>query len=214
MTSERQPVSASDRDTEQTGFSRHLDQLIGCVPEALCAAFVDGDGETVDLASKIDLFDARIAGAEMAIALDSVRRTCAKTKIGSPLEVRIEGTERCMLARHVGEGYNLVVLLQGHTLGARAAEATAEASTRLLVEAGFDSRTGPALLRSVEQRSAPSGLQFPRAFELAGRRRRVESVLGHSIDGSTVQFLVRLDDGEELFVVHRTDSHEWVRGET
>jgi predicted regulator of Ras-like GTPase activity (Roadblock/LC7/MglB family) len=200
------------RDLDATGFSKHLDELVKQLPEALCAVFVDGEGETVDLASRVSPFDARIAGAEMSIVLDSVRRARAKLGEGALVELRIEGNTRSILVRHVAEGYDIVVLVESASITGRVAEATAEASFGLMKETGLRPPPRTPILRAVEHRPSRIGIMVPTSFEENGRRRRVETILGHRDDGDgLVRFLVRLDDGEELVVVHDQNQARWIR---
>jgi predicted regulator of Ras-like GTPase activity (Roadblock/LC7/MglB family) len=200
------------RDLDSTGFSSHLDELVRQVPEAICAVFIDGEGETVDLASRVNPFDARIAGAEMSIVLDSIRRSRTKLGEGAVIELRIEGNARSILVRHVAEGYDIVVLVDSASITARVAEATAAASFALLKETGLKPPPRAPILRAVEHRPSRMGILVPTAFEENGRRRRVETILGHRDDGDgLVRFLVRLDDGEELVVVHDRAQARWIR---
>jgi hypothetical protein len=209
--SSRPPKRSSARDVADTGFSRHLDALIRQVPEALCAVFVDGEGESVDLSARVDAFDARITAAELAIVLASLRRSSAKQQCGEVLELRCECPERSLIARHVSEGYDLVVLVQSDTISARAAEMTAATAIALMVEAGLKPPSSYAVLRSVEQRPSRSGLAVPRSFEESGVRRRIEAVLGHRQEGSQVRYLVRLDTGEEMMIAHDSNTGRWLR---
>lgn len=200
------------RDQADTSFTRHLETLLRQLPEALCAIFVDGEGEAVDLAARLDLFDARIAGAELAIVMASARMATERMRAGTTLEVRIEGAARSIIVRHVSEGYDLVVLVSAETISAHVADVTAATAIALLVEAGLDPPPSYALLRSVEQRPSRTGLSVPSAFDDFGVRRRVTSVLGHSVEGGEVKFLVRLDNGQELVLVNERATGKWTRG--
>jgi predicted regulator of Ras-like GTPase activity (Roadblock/LC7/MglB family) len=201
----------SVRDQDATGFTRHLDTLLRQLPDAVCAVFVDSEGETVDLSSRMDAFETRIVGAELAILLASVRASQARLHHGEALELRVEGNERSFIARTVGEGYDLVVLVRSSTISARVAEMTAATAIALLVEAGLKPPPSYATLRSVEQRESRSGMPVPSAFDESGVRRRVEAVLGHRQDGAEVKFLVRVDDGEELVIAREQTTGRWRR---
>lgn len=207
------PPSLTERDKTATGFSRHLDTLLGQVPEALCAIFIDSEGEAIDLASCIDLFDARIAGAEMAVALSSARTMSQKLRQGDSVEVRIEGTRRSIIARHVAEECHLVVMVSTPSISAHVAEATAMTALAILTESGLKPPAAAYLvLRSVEQRPNRTGMPVPSSFEGHGVRHKVEAVLGHRNEGAEVRFLVRLDNGEELVMVHDRVNGGWKRG--
>jgi predicted regulator of Ras-like GTPase activity (Roadblock/LC7/MglB family) len=206
------PAPPQARDQDSTGFTKHLDSLVRQVPEALCAVFVDAEGEAVDLATRIDPFDARITAAESAIVLHALRASREKLGEGALLEFRIEGVDRSLIIRIVSKGYDLVLLVSGSAISGRAAEMTAATALALLVEAGLSAPPSYAVLRSVEQRPSRIGFVVPTAFEEQGVRRRVEAILGHRDDGDGhVKFLVRLDDGEELVVTHDRVLNRWQR---
>lgn len=206
-----QPPDAIQRDQAVTGFTRHLNALLRQLPEAVCAVFIDTEGETVDLSSRMDPFEARIAGAEMAIVLGSARTAQTKLGHGALIELRIEATERSIIARTVSDGYDLVVLTRSPSISARTAETTAATAIALLAESRLPPPPSYAVLRSVEQRESRTGMKVPSAFEENGVRRRIESVLGHRREGNQITFLVRLDDGEEMVIAHDADSGRWRR---
>lgn len=200
------------RDFDATMFSRLLAGLVHGIPEALCAVFVDGEGETVDLASRVDPFDARIAAAEMSIVLHGLRQSREKLDEGRVLELRIEGNKRSILVRHVSKGYDLVVLLGAAAVSAHAAELAVGAASSLAREAGLTLPPATPLLRAVELRPSRIGILVPASFEENGVRHRIAAILGHRDDGDgVVRFLVRLEDGEELVVLHDRTAATWVR---
>lgn len=205
------PEAAVVRDQDVTGFTGHLTALLRQVPEALCAVFVDGEGEAVDLSSRLDAFDARIAGAELAIVMAGAREAAQKLRQGALLELRFEGSARSVIVRHVSEGYDLVVLVESDTISARAAEATAATAVALMAEAKLPPPPSYAVLRSVEYRASRTGIAMPRAFDEGGVRRRIEAVLGHREEGGEMKFLVRLDTGEELLIAREHATGRWQR---
>jgi predicted regulator of Ras-like GTPase activity (Roadblock/LC7/MglB family) len=204
--------STLDRDQAITGFSRHLDGLLAQLPEALCAVFVDPEGETVDVSARVDPFDARVAGAEMAIVLGSARAASRKLGYGDTLEVRLESPQRSVIVRAVSEGYELVLLVGAPAISARAAELVAQTAVALLTEAGLPPPPSYATLRSVERKPSQTGMLVPAAFDDRGVRRKVTAVLGHRTEGGAVKFLVRVDTGEELLLVNEPISGRWTRG--
>ena len=211
MNMSRRP-STAPRDQAATGFSKHLDALVRQVPEALCAVFVDGEGETIDLATRMDTFEARVVGAELAIVLASARNARLKLNEGALLELRIEGATRSVVVRTVSEGYDLTLMVNSADISARVAEVVAATALALLLEAGLKPPPSYAVLRSVEQRPSRMGIAVPTAFEEGGIRRRVEAVLGHRDDGDgVVKLLVRLAGGEELVVAHDRSVGQWRR---
>ncbi|MEI8259266.1 MAG: hypothetical protein WCJ30_26660, partial [Deltaproteobacteria bacterium] len=68
------------------------------------------------------------------------------------------------------------------------------------------------VLRAVEQRPSRIGILVPSSFEENGVRRRIAVILGHRDEGDgVVRFLVRLEDGEELVVLHDRQAATWKR---
>lgn len=202
------------RDQAATGFSVVLDELVRSVPEALCAVFVDPEGETVDLATRIDAFDARVTGAEFTIVLSLVRACLAKFSCGSALEFRTEGPRRSVIVRVVSEGYDLVLLVASPTITARAADQVALASLQLLREAGLPSPPSFARLRGAE---APARISSkfrgvgPLLIDDAGVQKRVEQTLGFYQGDQGTEVLVRLADGEELLAWFDPGTNRWTR---
>lgn len=202
------PVRA--RSFARTGFSDALDQLLERVPEALCATFIDSEGETVDTATRVDVFDARVAGAVMALPLASAKSVSRALGLGALVELRVLGVQRALWARHIGGDTDLVMLLDGGSVSARTASLGAAAAAALRVEAGIDPTRAQQVLRSVELRTDPEGRPLPTAFDHDGRRQRVSAVLGIASEGEETLFLVRTDRGEEC-VVRRGADGRWHR---
>jgi|LNFM01.1.fsa_nt_gb hypothetical protein len=202
------------RDQAVTGFSAVLDALVAAVPNALCAVFVDPEGETVDLCARIDPFDARITGAEFTIVLAAVRQSTAKLSAGSALEVRVEGTRRSAIARCVSEGYDLVLLVGSPTITARVADAVVDAAIELLRESGLPPPPSFARLRAAEAPPKVSSRfrsMGPVVIDDGGVQRRVEQSLGFYQGEAGIEVLVRLDDGEELLVWFDATINRWTR---
>lgn len=204
----------SSRDQATTGFSAVLDELVASVPNALCAVFVDPEGETVDLAARIDPFDARITGAEFTIVLAAVRQCSQKLSAGATLEIRVEGKRRSAIARCVSEGYDLVLLVGSPTITARVADAVVDAAAELLRESGLPPPPSFARLRGADGPSRVSSrfrTMGPIFIEDAGVQRRVAQSLGFYQGEAGVEVLVRLDDGEELLVWFDSTINRWTR---
>ena len=199
------------RELLPTGFTPVLESLLRALPEALCAVFVDEEGEAIDLATRIDGFDARVAGAETAIVLSRWRALSSLRQHGPVIELQIVGGSRSLVARSVGGGYDLVVLLstQGVTAAVSARCATAAGSLR--DEAHISAPTPRSVLRAVELRPSETVGEVPRAFVEDGVRRRVAAVLGVLDEGTARAFLVRTVEGEELLVLHNRHTGQWRR---
>ncbi len=79
------------RDSDRTGFTATLEALLDLLPDALCATFLDSEGETIDLATRVDPFDARIYSAEFALPLASMRAASRELGVGTTRELRLVG---------------------------------------------------------------------------------------------------------------------------
>lgn len=198
------------RGVEITGFTPILEGLVYEVDEALCAVFIDGEGETIDFATRIDPFEARILAAEMALPLASTLQLAELTNLGTILELRVQTSARSLLARHVTDRCFLVLGLANPTLRAWAAERCAMAAQALCVEAGQPLSGALSVLRAVELVER-EGDAFPTAFVDGGIRRRVSAVLGVERHPDRSLYLVRTDEGEEVLVEHDHGQRLWRR---
>lgn len=198
------------RDLAPTGFTAILEALVQGLPEALCAVFVDGEGETIDYASRIDPFDARIVGAEAAIPLSRARALARLTELGDILELRIDGARRTLLARHVTDDCTLVLVVDEPSVRVAAVERCAQAAQALCIESGHPLPGALRVLRAVERQHGVERA-MPRAFIDGGARRTVSAVLGVQRGPAHDTFLVRTDAGEELVVEHEHATGRWRR---
>jgi hypothetical protein len=202
------------RDQTETGFSPILDGLLEGLPEALCAVFVDPEGEAIDLSSRIDPFESRIVGAELAVALAHCRASCARVRAGQHLELRIEGSARSILSRVVSDGYDLVILLGSSTVSAKASERGARAAVELLREAGLPDPASFVTLAGHDTDLRGAGM-LPIArgavIDDEGAPLRVAAVLGFAQGHARVAALVRCEGGQELLVEQDPQTSRWTR---
>lgn len=199
------------RSLARTGFTAPLEALLRDLPGVLCATFIDSEGETIDLATRIDAFDARIAGALFALPLESVRALLAALRAGGLAELRAEGGARSMLVRHVAEGCDLVVVTRGPAIGAAVTVRCAVTAQELCAEADLPPPSHHRALQIVELRRRPDGRAAPRAFVEGGVRRWIVAVLGVAERGSRAVWLVRTSRGEELLLAHDLATDRWER---
>lgn len=198
------------RDLAATGFTPILEALVHDLPETLCAVFVDAEGETIDYATRIDPFEARVVGAEAAIPLSRARALARRTGLGDILEVRLDGARRTLLARQVTEACALVLMVDAPSVRVEAVEHCARAAEALCIESGHPLPGALRVLRAVELQDGV-GQALPRAFVEGGTRRTVSAVLGTLPGPAHDTFLVRTDDGEELVLEHQHATGRWSR---
>ncbi len=193
------------RDVDATAFSAALETLLLAVPEALCATFVDAEGETIDLATRIDIFDAKIYAAEVAPLLARLRTASRELQAGAPAELRLAGERRSAVVRHVADGCDVLLVLDGTGSLARGAWACREAARALAAETGLGSR------RSVSTPPEADPGETPRAYVRDGRVCRVDAVLGAPDVTEPEALLVRTPDGEEEMIVRDPATQRWYR---
>jgi len=201
-------VSSPDvrpRDVDATAFTAALESLLLAVPEALCATFVDAEGETIDLATRVDPFDAKVYAAEVAPLLARLRTASRELGAGAPEEARLVGERRAAVARHVADGCDVLVVLEGTAALARAAWACRGAARALAAETGLGGR------RTISTPPEAGDGETPRAFVRDGRVVRVEAVLGAPDITVPEALLVRTPEGDEELIVRDPATQRWYK---
>lgn len=193
------------RDVDATAFSAALEALLLDVPDGLCATFVDAEGETIDLSTRIDVFDAKVYAAEVAPLLARLRTASRELQAGAPEELRLVGERRAAVVRHVADGCDVLVVLEGTASLARAAWACREAARALAEETGLGGG------RSISSPPETDAGETPRAFLRDGRVCRVDAVLGAPDVTEPEALLVRTPDGAEEMIVRDPVTQRWYR---
>jgi hypothetical protein len=197
------------RELDVTGFTEPLETLVAALPEAESATFIDDEGEAVDLAARVDPYEARIAGAILSLPLHLARSFARRTGLGEVLGLWVVGDRRAALTRRVGEGLDVVLVIEGTVARARVQEALSEAAESLRYEAGL---AGEASGFEVESRTMSSGSVRPVAVIDRGVRREVREVLGVLHEASVTHVLVRTDGARELLLHYDRETRRWRRG--
>ncbi len=197
------------RELDVTGFTEALETLVAALPEAESATFIDDEGEAVDLAARVDPYEARIAGAILSLPLHLARSFARRTGLGEVLGLWVVGERRAALTRRVGDGLDVVLVIEGTVARARVQEALSEAAESLRYEAGL---AGEALGFEVEARTMSSGSVRPVAVIDRGVRREVREVLGVLHEASVTHVLVRTDGARELLLHYDRETQRWRRG--
>lgn len=193
------------RDNDETAFTAHLEALLRSLPEALCATFLDAEGETIDLATRVDPFDARIYAAELALPLASMRSAGKQLDVGPIRELRLVGEARSAVVRSVIDGCDVLLIIDGEAALGRAAYECERAADRLAEEAGMPTR------RPLSVHPEGASGETPQAFLEDGRTRRVAAVLGAPDATLTEALLVRTAEGDECVIARDPTTHRWFR---
>lgn len=203
------------RDMEETGFTPILRRLVSAIPEVRAAVFVDEEGECVDYCSRVDVFAAKVAGAQLHVAIRAVMGSGARC-LGAPRALHVVADSAELLVRRVSDEYTLVVVCDPPApLGAL--QGRVEAAVCELRSEGGIARPAWEPEREtlrVELRSSAGWGYAPTAFSERGRRHALAAVVGRWIDHEdqgAVCFMVRTESGEETVLVHRAWEGRWVR---
>lgn len=207
MSTRRPPMRA--RGLDVTGFTEPLEALVRALPEAESATFIDDEGEAVDLAARVDPFEARIAGAVLSLPLHLARGFARRAGLGEVLGLWVIGERRAALTARVGDGLDVVLVTEGTEAGDRVRAALAEATEALRFEAGLAGDGGGF---AVEARTSDAGSVRPVAVTEGGVRREVREVLGVLREEAVTHVLVRTDGPRELLLRYDRETRRWRRG--
>jgi hypothetical protein len=202
------------RDQEPSVFSAILARLCEA-SSALGAALVDGEGETVDYAGRIEPFELRVSAAELRIVL----ATLQATSIGqwnSTHELLLRCAKHSFAVRSLTDGYALVLVLPRFAF---------RVSRRALAEAAFDleRESGLSLLgvkerlrwlrvdvrASVEDEDRPQVVWYQRGWRPVTLLGRFQSA---DLEPEEVGYLARFATGPEVLLV-RESRGMWFAGE-
>ena len=200
----RKARSSELRDQAPSGFNSALERLCESTC-ALSAALVDSIGETVDYAGTVAPYETRVAAAEWALILKSIRSISSFTW-KSATELSFRGKRRTFVVVALGQGYALVLELRARRLSA-SARALSEAVRSISDEAGLELPATWSTPEKVWMRvevEADRGLRRPLAIMRGGRWCGVE-VLGrlarNQLLPSESGYRVRTNDGAELTLI-------------
>jgi predicted regulator of Ras-like GTPase activity (Roadblock/LC7/MglB family) len=207
MITRRPPMRA--RELDVTGFTEPLEALVHELPEAVSATFIDEEGEAVDLATRVEPFEARVAGALLALPLHVARRFARRVGSGEVRGLWLIGETRSALTARVGEGLDLVLVIEGTVARGRVCEALAEAAASLRFEAGLAG--GEAERFAVEAVVMSSGSVRPVAVIERGVRHEVREVLGVLQEDTSLHVLVRTEGQREMLLQYDAETGRWRR---
>ncbi|MDY0003699.1 MAG: roadblock/LC7 domain-containing protein [Polyangia bacterium] len=103
-------------------FGELLAELVGDIPGALGAVFIDWEGEAVDQFSHIPVMDILLVGAHWGVVLRQVRELLLKHGWGEPQVLLLNGQEREILIKPIAGEYCVVLAMRSGTHIATALE--------------------------------------------------------------------------------------------
>ena len=116
-------------------FQYVLANLLADNDQALGALFLDGTGETVDLAcSEFTPYQMRVVGAYLGIYLRQLEKLLANNDLGEPRMIHIEKEALHIYAMPLPDGYYLALVQRHPALVARARATMEEAVEQLKQE--------------------------------------------------------------------------------
>lgn len=200
------------KTTHETGFSPILERLVAQVSGCHAAAFVDDEGEAIDIAGRGTHFDVCVTGAHMRILLDEARLA----GFGKVRQIAINGIRRSFVARTLLENCALTLILSPRAALAVSSRAIEVASFALEREAGFrtndenpswfpvdvfpagrPTRARSVPVRPVSKSQAPPWREFEILGTLVGLKRGERG------------YRVRLESGMEMMVVREPLGAWW-----
>lgn len=134
----QQPPGPLLRDRPASPFSEVLGKFIDIHASTLLAVFVDGEGECVDYASRLDPFEALLMGAQiLPLTLDLAARV-RKLGAGTLVSWMVEAGARDLVIRRVTDDHTVIVALCAGAVSARLLRAMSALAEALRREAGFE----------------------------------------------------------------------------
>ena len=197
-----------ERTQDSSVFSAFLERLVASVPGCRAAAFVDAEGEAVDLGGHGDEFEIKVAAAELLILLD-----VARSLPGGEKRAIIVGTpRRSYLARALPEGYAIVLELAPGAAFAVSERALVECALAIAKEAGFAERNEKTQWFAVEVLPRGSRRVRPKkAKSLSGSVWHDVDVLGAVVGLGKRErgYRVRLTNGAEMTLLREPMGKWW-----
>lgn len=196
------------RDQAPSTFAPTLGRLCSSAG-VLGAALVDGDGEAVDYAGRVDSFDIRVSAAEWRIILARLGRS-PFPPWRDTRQLMVRGVNKSFGAVLLPEGYALVVQLVPRCFRV-SPRAISEASREICENAGLPLPEPPsAQWRRVQVTESPAPHRRPQLVWVNRKWLPVE-VLGRWVDPellpNEIGYRVRLLGGEEITLVREPLAH-------
>ena len=205
------------RSRPESRFGQILAGLLSAHPQVESAAFVDAYGECIDYASRLDPFEAEVAGAQLLTLQSELAERLGRLGAGALVLWTIEAEQRDFIVRRVTEDHCAVIALSAAGLSAHLLRSMAALAEALRREGGLDAPhwdAGSGPFQVLVRPSAGFGYA-PDALVEDGRLTKVE-VLGRWTERGLISaeevvcFRVRSDD-RELTLAHDRSLDRWQR---
>lgn len=115
-------------------FAEYLSELVGTVPGALGAVFLDWEGEAVDQFSHLPLMDILLVGAHWGVVLRMVQEVLEKHAWGEARMILLNGPDHDIVIRPITGEYCVVLAMRGGTHIATALEALDKVCDKIRTE--------------------------------------------------------------------------------
>ena len=118
-------------------FGELLAELVGTVPGAVGAVFVDWDGEAVDQFGHIPEMDIRIIGAHWGIVVNLTKQILKKNRYGKPDMIILSSEKREVIIQTVTPDYFVVLTMKRGTHLGHALKEVTRVSKAIREEMGY-----------------------------------------------------------------------------
>jgi len=200
-------IPPEGRDQIPTSFADILQDLLWLEPRAIAAVLIDTEGETVDYASSLPSYFAKVAAANLRVVLDEIIGVWGKLGAGSLTDATVRADRRSFFVRPLPDGYALVLVLRRRVF-AISMRAVALAACRLSKEAGWPSPAEENLpWHPAEIATGPTDRFRPLQMKTGDVWEHIEvlgSVVGLARDGGEKGYRCRLQGGAEITLVRES----------
>lgn len=189
-------------------FEALLWGVVQTIAGCRAAAFVDQEGEAVDIAGWGDAYEVKVVAAHCNVLLHDADR------LGAPVEQLLVGAGRkSLIAVRLAEGYSLVMILSARAAFHVSPRAIEHWSLELGKEAGFTQKQPRQRWRPVDVETASRLAKRPLRIRTGHEWRKLQ-VLGAlvGLKKSERGYRVRVDTGAELNLVREPLGHWWADG--
>ena len=206
------------RDRPESRFGYILGGLLEAHRQVDSAAFVDGEGECIDYASRLEPYEAELAGAQLLVVTAELVRRMAGMNAGALILWTVEAGQRDFVVRRVTDEHCVVLALISHGLTAHLLRSMSALADALRKEGGLEVPSWDARGEVYQVHVRPSlGFGYaPQAVSLGEEAPTPVEVLGRWTERGSIStqeiicFRVRCQ-GRELTLTHDRSLDRWHR---